>query len=499
MIQSDPDPMAVIGHDGVILFVNPAFERLLDRTAARLVGAHFGYPHAPDGEIESSSSPAKRPESQRCGSPRSTGREHPPASRRCDRDPTCAWFRGPRLMTSPPGMTNDALRRIDALIQIGMRLACSAPSGKVLLAVLARALDPVWLPRPWGDEIAAELEVARDAACQPIDLKHVERVLRDAWGVRPTVELDELEPEPVAITPSSQVHRGILDGRPVAVKVLRPGLATSVRQDLLLVERLLSPLAAAFPAVNAKAVIAEFRERVLDELDLENESMTQRRFHRALDNHPFLMVPEPVTRLAREGVLVSEWIDGVPLTDVHDRDGAAGRLLVFMLGAARSGIVHADPDLADVLVVPNGRLAVLDFGAVRTVDTDRVRVAAAGLEAVARRDPHALGRAFDELDWLPADHGTVALDLIAHALGDLARPGPVRLDSDAVLAVRDRLFERPEALTELILAGAIPPEDLWPARGVLQLFGTIARIGATGSWLEVSQTALRDGWNAKVH
>ena len=395
-------------------------------------------------------------------------------------------------------MTDDALRRVDSLIRVGLRLARSAPSGSVLMAVLARVLEPVWIPRPWGDEIIAELEVARSAAREPIEPARVERVLRHAWDMRPTAVLDELDPQAVAISATSQVHRGVLEGRPAAVKVLRPGLAASVRQDLLLVERLLGPLAAAFPAVDAKGLIAEFRERVLDELDLEQESMTQRRFHRALGDHPLLMVPAPVTRLAREGVSVSEWVDGVPLTRAPDRDRAAARLLVFMVGAVRFGIVHADPDPADVLVVPDGRLAVLDFGAARTVDRNRVATAAAGLDAFARRDPRALARALDGLHWLPVDHVTPALDLIAHVLGDLAHPGHVRLDSDAVVAVRDRLSERTDAVTELLLAGALPPEDLWPARGLLQLFGTIAGIGATGPWLELCQAALRDGWNAQV-
>jgi len=52
MIHGGFEPMVVIDHDGIILPVNPAFEQLLDRTAARLVGAHFGYPHAPDRTID---------------------------------------------------------------------------------------------------------------------------------------------------------------------------------------------------------------------------------------------------------------------------------------------------------------------------------------------------------------------------------------------------------------------------------------------------------------
>jgi predicted unusual protein kinase regulating ubiquinone biosynthesis (AarF/ABC1/UbiB family) len=284
----------------------------------------------------------------------------------------------------------------------------------------------------------------------------------------------------------------VLDGAPVAIKLLRPGLAASVRQDLALLEGLLSPLGAAFPSLDASAVAREFRERVLDELDLEQEAAAQRRFHRALRDHPFLTVPAPVMRLAHEGVLVSEWVDGVPLWNAPDPDEAAARLVLFAIGSARSGVIHGDLNPDDVLVLQDGRLAILDFGATRTVAPERVNAAAAGLEAFVAGDGDALGAAAQELGWLPAGHGPAALELALYALGDLAGPDPVRLDTDAVLAARDRLFDRPEALVKLILAGALPPEDLWPARGIGQLFGTIARVRATGAWRELARAALGD-------
>jgi predicted unusual protein kinase regulating ubiquinone biosynthesis (AarF/ABC1/UbiB family) len=293
------------------------------------------------------------------------------------------------------------------------------------------------------------------------------------------------------------VHRGVLAGEPVAVKVLRPGIAASVRQDLALLEGLLSPLAAAFPAVEAGAVLVEFRERILDELDLEHEAVSQRRFHRGLRNHPLLFVPPPVMRLCHEDVLVSEWVQGVPLWQAPDRDEAAARLLLFVLGAGRSGMIHADPDPDDVLVLADGRLAILDFGSVREVDAARVALAASALEAFIREDLEAMGETLEQLGWLPATHARTALELSKAVLGDLAGPDRTRLDSDSLLAAVERMAKRPRELIELLLAGALPAEDLWPARSVAQLFGTIARVGATGAWRELALAALRDGWNAE--
>jgi predicted unusual protein kinase regulating ubiquinone biosynthesis (AarF/ABC1/UbiB family) len=390
-------------------------------------------------------------------------------------------------------MADETFRRIDTLIQLGLRLARSAPSGRVTLARLALSIEPEWIPRPWGEEIWSQLEAALNEARKPIPFKEVERTLREAWGATPSDELDSLDPEPVAVTPTAQIHRGELDGEPVAVKVLRPGLAGSVRQDLVLLESLVAPLGAAFPALDPAALIREVSERTLDELDLEAEATAQRRFHRALRGHPFLLVPAPITRLAHESVLVSEWVEGVPLSRAPDPDEAAARLVAFGLGAARAGIVHADLHPDDVLVLDDGRLAILDFGSTRTVDPDRVDAATRALDAFIAGDADAFGAATEQLGALPAKHAQTALVLAAETLGELAGADAVRLDSVAVIAARDRALAQPQRLGELILAGSIDARDLWPARGAAQLFGTIARVGASGAWRELARAALRDG------
>jgi predicted unusual protein kinase regulating ubiquinone biosynthesis (AarF/ABC1/UbiB family) len=392
-------------------------------------------------------------------------------------------------------MTDAALDRIDLLIQVGLRLALAATSGRVLLARIAAAIESEWIPRPWGDAIAIELETARAVASEPIDMHRIERALRDAWGRRAADELDELDREPVAVTPKSQVHRGVLDGAAVAVKVLRPGLEASVRQDLALLDGLRRPLGAAFPGLDAGSVLKEVRERALEELDLENEAWVQRRFHRALRNHPFLTVPAPVTRLSHHTVLVSEWVDGVPIQRAADSDTAAARLLVFVLGSARAGMIYAGADPDDVLVLGDGQLAILGFGATRSVEPHRVDAVAAALQGFANDDAGTFGSALEQLGWLPSSHVGTALELARDVLAELAGADPVRLDREAVLAARNRLLSGSEPLTRLLLAGALPAADLWPSLAVAQLFSTIARVGATGPWRELARAALRDGWS----
>ncbi|HEY1510887.1 MAG TPA: AarF/ABC1/UbiB kinase family protein [Solirubrobacteraceae bacterium] len=398
-------------------------------------------------------------------------------------------------------MTPEALGRLEALLTVGLGLARKAPSGRLLLARVADSIELDWIPRPWGDELAAELASAYEQAREPLDQPTVERILRDAWDAPAGDELDDLELDPVAVTPGAQVHRASLDGEPVAVKVLRPGLAGSVRQDLGLLEMLSAPLGAAFPSVDPAAATREFRERVLEELDLEHESTVQRRFHRALRSHPFLSVPAPVTRLCHENVLVSAWADGAPLWEAPDPDQAAARLIVFALGAAATGVIHADLHPDNVLVGPNGALTILDFGATRSVDRERAASSARVLDSLAGRDGGALGDAMAALGWIAPEHGAAALELALHSLGELGAPDAsdaTRLDTAAVIAARDRALQRPDLIGELLQAGSPPPEDLWPARGFAVVFATIARIGATGAWWELLRVGLTDGWKAQI-
>lgn len=340
-----------------------------------------------------------------------------------------------------------------------------------------------------------QLTAAEEAAREPESPAAVERILRQAWDAKPSDELDAFDAEPAAVTPTAQVHRGVLEGRPVAIKLVRRGLAGAVRQDLALLDALVRPVGAAFPGFDAAALLAELRARTVEELDLEHEAVMQRRFHRALRDHPALVVPEPVMRLSHEGVLVSEWIDGVPIGVAPQRDRNAARLVGFVLGSARHGVIHADPDPDDLLVTADGRLAVLDYGATRTVPGDRVDRYLAALSAFGSRDGAGFAAAVGELGWLPATEGGAALEFVLRVLGDLAQAGRRRLDSSAVLAARDRLVaERPDIVAGLLAKAALPPEDLMVGRAVAQMFGVIARVGATGDWQELAGAALRDGW-----
>src|SRR5207244_7159218 len=148
------------------------------------------------------------------------------------------------------------------------------------------------------------------------------RKVLDSEYDEPYEELFEhIEPEAFAAASIGQVHRGVLpDGRRVAVKIQYPGVDAAIRADISNAGMILRLAKAIAPGLDAKAVADELRERVLEELDYEYEAQNQRTFARAYRDHPFIYVPDVVSRLSRNRVLVTEYVEGIGFDDVKRLD-----------------------------------------------------------------------------------------------------------------------------------------------------------------------------------
>ena len=389
---------------------------------------------------------------------------------------------------------SDTVARLRRATKAALDLVASAPSSRLARTTLAERVDLEAVPRPLRDHVARAVDGAEPA--EPLAFAEVERVLRDAWGANPSKVLAELEREPAAVRPASQVHRGVdSEGNAVAVKVLRPGLAAAVRADLAVADAVVAIAGGVVPRLDPAALAAEVRERLLDALDLEYEAGVQRSFHRALRRHPELGVPAVDGALASEAVLVSRWVDGIALEDLEGeaRDRAAELFLRFHVGAALFGTVQADPDPRDALLDAGGRLWILDFGASRRVVPERVALTAAALDALAADDGRRLGALLAQLGWLEADDGHEALRLARELAGPLLGADAL-LDAAALRAAGERALDRRAALAGLAVRSSLAPEDLWPLRMAAQLVAVLATLGARGDWLGLARTALRDGW-----
>ena len=163
------------------------------------------------------------------------------------------------------------------------------------------------------------------------------------------------------------------------------------------------------PGLDVKPLLDELRARVAEELDYRLEAASQDAFADAFAGDPDIFVPRTVA--ATDHVLVSEWMDGTPLAKIiaegtQDQRDRAGLLLVRLLfsSPARAGLLHADPHPGNFRLLDDGRLGVLDFGAV-----DRL--------------PDGLPPLFGRLLWLVHTDGDIAV-----AEADLREHGFLRPD-----------------------------------------------------------------------
>ncbi|MGR8008401.1 ABC1 kinase family protein [Streptomyces hypolithicus] len=240
------------------------------------------------------------------------------------------------------------------------------------------------LPEEVAGPYRAALTKLQEAA-PPMPTRTVHSVLEERLGEEWRELFLEFDDKPSAAASIGQVHRGVWhDGRKVAVKVQYPGAGEALLSDLNQLSRFARLLGPLVPGMDIKPLITELRDRVSEELDYELEAEAQREHAREFADDPDVLVPDVVHQ--SDQVLVTEWIDGIPLADViadgttEQRDRAGQLLARFLFsGPARTGLLHADPHPGNFrLLAPHDndgsesaegapsrwRLGVLDFGTV---------------------------------------------------------------------------------------------------------------------------------------
>jgi predicted unusual protein kinase regulating ubiquinone biosynthesis (AarF/ABC1/UbiB family) len=347
------------------------------------------------------------------------------------------------------------------------------------------------------DEFQRELAKLRDAA-PTVSFKQMKRVIEEDLEEPISEVFASFEEEPIAAASIGQVYRAKLkDGRDVAVKVQYPGVASAVRADMQNLDMIMRLLKRMTPGMDVKAITAEIKDRIVEELDYELEAQNQRSLARIFAGHPFIVVPEVVGSLSRERVMVSEFVSGVGFEELKtrpqaERDRIGEIVFRFFLGCLyRHRQFSGDPHPGNFLLLDDGRVAFLDFGLFKRMESEPVELELACQRAVAEGDAATLHELLARSGFLPE---------------------PEKVDPDSLLAfIRDAIWWyttadevlelKPEIATQVMIESSDPrsthfrqmrhqdmrPEHLFGRRMEMLTLAVLSQLHARANWHRIAR------------
>src|ERR1700722_8190953 len=359
-------------------------------------------------------------------------------------------------------------------------------------------LDVGLVPEEHREEFQHELAKLRDAA-PTVSFKQMRRVIEDDLEEKISDVFAEFDEEPIAAASIGQVYRAKLkgDGREVAVKVQYPGVAGAVRADLQNLDMIMRLLKRMTPSLDVKAVTTEISERIGEELDYELEAQNQRSLARIFKGHPFIAVPEVVSELSRERVLVTEFVRGTGFEALMrrpqaERDRIGEIVFRFFMGCLyRHRQFSGDPHPGNFMLLEDGRVAFLDFGLFKRMEQAPVELELACQRAVVEGDAQTLHTLLAESRFLPE---------------------PERVDPDHLLAfIEDAVWWyttadeevqlSPEIATEVMIESSDPrsshfremrhqtiqPEHLFGRRMEMLTLAVLSQLRARNNWHRIAR------------
>lgn len=285
------------------------------------------------------------------------------------------------------------------------------------------------------DDIAEELARLQDQVPAFPGAEAI-AVIEAAYGDTLDKFFRHFEPEPVASASVAQVHFAVLlDGTPVAVKVLRPGIQRIIERDLQLLytlARLAMRFVSDLRRLRPVEVVDEYSKTLHGELDLMREAANASQLRANFADSQLLLVPKIHWDLTRTQVMVMERVSGIPIGNIQGlRDAgidmrrlAHDGVEIFFTQAFRDGFFHADMHPGNIFVSPEGRYIAVDFGIMGTLNARDQRYLAENFLGFFNRDYRTVAEAHVHAGWVAAD---------------------TRLDEfeDAIRAVCEPIFSRP--------------------------------------------------------
>jgi predicted unusual protein kinase regulating ubiquinone biosynthesis (AarF/ABC1/UbiB family) len=358
-------------------------------------------------------------------------------------------------------------------------------------------MDIGLVPNDYREEFQTELAKLRDAA-PTVSFEQMHKVIETDLGEPLSAVFSEFDEQAIAAASIGQVYRARLaaDGRDVAVKVQYPGINDAVRADLKNLGLILRVARRLTPKLDIDAVGREIRERISEELDYELEAANHRTMARIYRDHPFIVVPDVVTSLSRERVIVTEFAAGEGFEqlraepdDVRDRIGEI--IYRFYYGSMfRHHRFSGDPHPGNMILLPDGRVAFLDFGMFKAVAPEITERELSCQRAVIEDDPERLHRLLTEYGFIPEPEKLdprVLWEFVVEGIWWYTRDQSVRLNQEIASTVAIETADPRSKHFKAMRHQDIVPEHLFGRRLELLTLALLGRLEAEANWYRIAR------------
>jgi predicted unusual protein kinase regulating ubiquinone biosynthesis (AarF/ABC1/UbiB family) len=362
------------------------------------------------------------------------------------------------------------------------------------LGQMASYLDQ-GLPEPVRDALA---QLQADAPAMDPDLATA--TVEGQLG-HPVSELfDTWDPVPMAAASIGQVHRAVTtDGRAVAVKVQYPGVDDAIKADLGNAGLLFQGVSMLFPGLEPGPIVAELRERLIEELDYRQEAANQLMFADYFRGHPFIHVPDVVADYSSGTVLTTELVNGdrfdvLQTWAQEEKDVAAEAIYRFVFRSLyRLHAFNGDPHPGNYLFHGGGRVSFLDFGLVKRFNEDEVELLKRMVQAmVIDHDIDEFRRAIADAGFLRTStqfSNEAIADYFGHFYEWVMADGEQTITPEWSAESMRRFFDPTGDHGDIMKASNVPASFVIIQRINLGLGAVIGSLHATRNWRALAEEA----------
>jgi predicted unusual protein kinase regulating ubiquinone biosynthesis (AarF/ABC1/UbiB family) len=329
----------------------------------------------------------------------------------------------------------------------------------------------------------------------PMSAELAAGVVEAELGEPPDRLFAQWDPEPIAAASIGQVHRAITrDGRAVAVKVQYPGIAEAIAADLENVALLRRMLRITAPAQDVDGLLAELKERVLEEIDYRREAVNQNLFAHYYEGHPTIIVPRVVPELSTSRLVTSELAVGERFAQLehwpqHERDLAGETIYRFVFRSLYDlRAFNGDPHPGNYLFHGGGRVTFLDFGLVKHFTEGELDPLMSMVRSLCvNDDPEEFRRSMEIAGFLLPDSPLTTEQVVEHlaVFYELVREDKAQtVTPDYASAVVRRFFDVRSPVAEYV---SIPRSYVILQRINLGLFAVLGEMAATANWRAIAE------------